>query len=145
MQLTIYTDYSLRVLLFLARNPDLTSTITEVANFYKISRNHLVKVVYQLAQLGYIKSLRGKNGGILLAKPANQINIAEVVKKTEKTFNLVECFDEVRNRCAITGYCKLKGILAQALDAYLAVLEKYTLADACDERLTFLIKQVLHK
>lgn len=145
MQLTIYTDYSLRVLLFLARNPDATSTITEVANFYKISRNHLVKVVHQLAQLGYIKSLRGKNGGIQLARPANEINIAEVVKKTEKTFTLVECFDEVKNQCAITGYCKLKGILTQALDAYLAELAKYTIADACDERLTSLIKHVLLK
>lgn len=144
MQLTLYSDYSLRVLIYLAKMPNALATISEISEFYRISRNHLVKVVHQLSQLGYVVTIRGKNGGIRLAHSSNEIPLGEVVRKTEKTFNLVECFDELHNQCVITGHCRLKKILSEALHAYFSVLDRYTLADACDPALTLFIEQVIH-
>lgn len=129
MQLTLYSDYSLRVLLYLSRTPKKVATIAEISGFYIISKNHLVKVVHRLAQLGFIISSRGKGGGIELAKPPSEITIGEVVRKTEPNFHMVECFNEETNRCVITNVCRLKGILNQALEAYFNVLDNYTLAD----------------
>lgn len=129
MRLTLYTDYSLRVLLYLANNADRVVTITELADFYKISRNHLVKVVHELGLSGYILTSRGKHGGIRLAHPAEQIVIGEVVKHTEPDFDLLECLNPVADQCVITNVCKLKSVLFTARDNFLGELNKYTLAD----------------
>lgn len=129
MQLTFHSDYSLRVLLYLSQSPKEINTITEISEFYKISKNHLVKVVHRLAQLGFIISTQGKGGGIKLAKDPSEITIGEVVRNTEPHFCLVECFNEATNRCVITDFCRLKGILNQGLMAFLDVLDKYTLAE----------------
>ncbi len=143
MQLTLYSDYSLRVLIYLSRTPNKSTTITQIAEFYDISRNHLVKVVHKLAQLGFILSTRGKNGGIKLAYPANKISIGEVVRKTEPGFFLVECFNEKTNKCAITGICRLKGILSEGLQAFLNVLDQYTLEEASTEKVMTMINYSL--
>lgn len=129
MQLTFYSDYSLRVLLYLSQMPKDTATITEISDFYKISKNHLVKVVHRLAQLEFIISTRGKGGGIKLARSSDEITIGEVVRKTEPNFNLVECFNEETNRCVITNACRLRGILHQGMEAFFNVLDQYTLAE----------------
>src|SRR5271169_635123 len=129
MRLTLYTDYSLRVLLYLAFSEDRIVTITELADFYKISRNHLVKVVHELGLSGYILTSRGKRGGIRVAHPADQIVIGEVVRKTEPDFDLLECLNPAVDHCVITNVCKLKLVLFSARDNFLGELDKYTLAD----------------
>ncbi len=129
MRLTLYTDYSLRVLLYLANNADRIVTITELADFYKISRNHLVKVVHELGLSGYILTTRGKRGGIRLARAADQIVIGEVVRKTEPDFDLLECLNPAADQCVITNVCRLKSVLFTARNNFLGDLDKYTLAD----------------
>jgi len=129
MRLTLYTDYSLRVLLYLAYNDERLVTITELADFYNISRNHLVKVVHELGLSGYVLTTRGKHGGIRLARSADQIVIGEVVRKTEPDFDLLECFNAAADNCRITNVCKLKSLLFQARSSFLGELDKYTLAD----------------
>lgn len=134
MQLTLYTDYSLRVLLYLGLNPRRMATITDIAGSYDISRNHLVKVVHNLAMEGFIMTTRGRGGGITLARPADQINIGAVVRRTEVNFHLVECFDRERNTCPIAAACFLKSALYEAQKAFISVLDRYTLADVLDNR-----------
>lgn len=129
MQLTLYSDYSLRVLLFLALQPDRLSTIDEIADSYFISRSHLVKIVHNLGQMGYINTVRGRSGGMSLAHSPENINIGEVVRKTEVSFDLVECFNMVSNTCPIAPVCALKAALMEAQRAFLKVLDRYTLAD----------------
>lgn len=130
MRLTQYTDYSLRVLLYLAYKPDRMSTITELADFYKVSRNHLVKVVHNLGLKGYLITTRGKNGGLKLARPASEIVVGDVVRDMEPDFELLECFNEDTDQCVITRACALKGVLFTARDNFLKELDKYTIADA---------------
>lgn len=130
MQLTHYTDYSLRVLIYLALKPDVSVTITEIADFYKISRNHLVKVVNHLANAGYIHTTRGKGGGLRLAHAPTDICIGEVVRKMEPNFNIVECFNPAGQYCEVEPLCALKKTLGEAMSGFLSVLDKYTLADA---------------
>ncbi|MEQ1669043.1 MAG: Rrf2 family transcriptional regulator [Sulfuriferula sp.] len=129
MQLTQYTDYSLRVLIYLAMKTDGMTTITELADFYAISRNHLVKVVHHLAQQQLILTQRGKNGGMRLARPPEQINIGDVVRLTEPNFHIAECFNRDNNQCVLTSDCQLKSILHEANAAFLATLDRYTIAD----------------
>jgi Rrf2 family nitric oxide-sensitive transcriptional repressor len=129
MQLTYYTDYSLRVLMYLAVQPERRINISEIAERYGISRNHLVKVVHNLARGGLIKSYRGKGGGIKLARDPEQINIGAVVRYTEGPLKPVECFDAERNRCVIANVCGLAAIIAEACDNFFATLDRYTLAD----------------
>lgn len=129
MRLTLYTDYSLRVLLYLAYHTDKIVTITELADFYKISRNHLVKVVHELGLNGYILTARGKRGGIRLARAADQIVIGEVIRHTEPDFDLLECLNPAADQCVITHTCKLKSVLFTARGNFLGELDKYTLAD----------------
>jgi Rrf2 family nitric oxide-sensitive transcriptional repressor len=105
-------------------------TISELANFYNISRNHLVKVVHNLGIQGYIHTIRGKHGGLKLARPANEIVVGDVVRKMEPDFDLLECFDTATDRCVITKSCSLKSVLIGARDDFLATLDQYTLADA---------------
>ncbi len=129
MRLTLYTDYSLRVLLYLAASESGMATISEVADFYEISRNHLIKVVHRLGLKGYIQTTRGKNGGICLARPPEQISIGEVVKNTEPDLHLLDCFDKKTDHCVISSECRLKGLLYRAKDQFIRELEKATLAD----------------
>lgn len=130
MRLTLYTDYSLRVLLYLAHKQDQMVTISELADFYKVSRNHLVKVVHNLGLQGYIVTTRGKNGGLKLARPASEIVVGDVVRKMEPDFELLECFNEATDHCVITRACSLKSVLVTARDNFLAMLDRYTIADA---------------
>ncbi len=130
MRLTLYTDYSLRVLLYLAYKKGEMVTITELADFYKISRNHLVKVVHNLGLQGYIITTRGKNGGLRLARAADEIVIGDVVRKMEPDFELLECFNEATDQCVITRSCALKSVLFSARDNFLSQLDQYTVADA---------------
>lgn len=129
MRLTLHTDYSLRLLMLLAMEPDALHTIEEIAQRYDISRNHLMKVVQTLAQAGFVQSLRGRSGGLRLAKPAAQINLGAVVRATEDSFALVECFDRERNTCVVAPACGLRGPIEEALQAFLGVLDRYSLAD----------------
>lgn len=130
MRLTNYTDYSLRVLVYLATKPDgELSNIKEIADVYNISKNHLMKVTYELGKMNVIETIRGRNGGIRLAHSPDKINIGEIVRKTEEDFHIVECFDEEHNQCVISPACGLKHVLKKALQAYFAVLDQYTLSD----------------
>ena len=130
MRLTNYTDYSLRVLIYLALKKDgELSTIKEIAETYNISKNHLMKIIHHLGQLGYIETIRGRNGGIKLAKAPVDINIGEVVSKTEEDFHIVDCFQQGGGYCAISPACKLKHALYEALQAFLMVLNGYSLED----------------
>lgn len=128
MQLTSYTDYSLRVLIYLSTHSDRKVTIKEISSVYKISKNHLVKVVHKLSTLGYLNTTTGVKGGISLAKSPDKINLAEVVKKMEPTFHVVECFNP-NGQCVINPVCELKSILGSALNAFLKTISQYTLAD----------------
>jgi Rrf2 family transcriptional regulator, nitric oxide-sensitive transcriptional repressor len=134
MQLTYYTDYSLRVLMYLAVHRGRLVNITEIAERYGVSRNHLVKVVHNLARGGFIKSYRGKGGGIELARDPAQINVGEVVRYTEGPPKPVECFDVERNRCVITKVCGLAEITLEACNNFFATFDRYTLADLLQHR-----------
>lgn len=129
MRLTLYTDYSLRVLLYLASKEDQLVTISELAEFYKISRNHLVKVVHNLGLNGYISTSRGRHGGIKLARPGQEVSIGEVVRTTEPDFDLLECFNAATDQCVITSSCSLKSVLINAQKTFIGTLDSYTLAD----------------
>ncbi len=130
MQLTQFTDYSCRVLIYLARLPEPGSaTISEIAAYYKISRNHLIKVVNNLASHGFVETTRGKGGGLRLARASHMIGVGEIVRLTETNMNLVECFDLKSNQCCIIRGCGLKSALHEARRAFMAVLDQFTLAD----------------
>lgn len=129
MRLTFYSDYSLRLLMYLAVRPEKLVTIQEVAETYRISKNHLTKVAFDLGRAGYLSTTRGRGGGIRLAKKPEEIGLGQVLRITEQGAGLTECFDPKTNQCAITGPCRLKGVLGRALGAFFAVLDEYTLAD----------------
>jgi Rrf2 family nitric oxide-sensitive transcriptional repressor len=128
MRLTTFSDYSFRVLIYLGAAPEGLATIESISAAYGISSNHLMKVVHRLAQLGYIETVRGKGGGMRLARPPEAINVGEVLRATEDGFDLVECMDDGDN-CRITRACVLRHVLGEARDAFLKVLDGYTLAD----------------
>ncbi|MBR2813939.1 MAG: Rrf2 family transcriptional regulator [Reyranella sp.] len=129
MRLTRYTDYAMRVLLYLGAQPDKVCSISEIARAYGISQNHLMKVAHDLGKAGYVEGVRGRLGGIRLARPADQINVGDVVRRTEEGFELVEC-----GSCVIAPACGLTGALDEALAAFMAVLDRYTLADLLKKR-----------
>jgi len=133
MQLTRYTDYSLRVLFFLGSHPGERCTISQVSEYFNVSRNHLVKVVHNLGQLGFIHTIRGKSGGMTLAMAPADINIADVVQRVEPHMNLLECFDKPTNTCPIIAQCGLKGVLYKARKGFINVLAEYTLEDLIPE------------
>jgi len=124
MRLTRYTDYAMRVLLYLARKPDKLCSIADIARAYAISQNHLMKVVNDLVNAGYLESVRGRNGGIRLARPAAEINVGALVRHTEDDFDLVGC-----SSCIIAPACGLTSVLDEALNAFLTTLDRYSLAD----------------
>ncbi|MEX6505320.1 Rrf2 family transcriptional regulator [Jiella sp. M17.18] len=124
MRLTRYTDYALRVLIYLSARPERLCSIAEIAEAYGISHNHLTKVVHELGRAGYVTTLRGRAGGIRLAKPADAIRLGEIVRATEDGFDLADC----RN-CVIAPACGMTSVLGEAVAAFLSVLDRYTFAD----------------
>jgi Rrf2 family nitric oxide-sensitive transcriptional repressor len=130
MQLTTFTDYTLRTLIYLAIEDSRRATIAEIADAYGIAENHLTKVVLLLGQAGDVETLRGRGGGLRLARPAAEISIGAVVRRTEPGLALAPCMGT--GACVITPACGLRPVLAEALDAFLAVLDRYTLADLLD-------------
>jgi Rrf2 family transcriptional regulator, nitric oxide-sensitive transcriptional repressor len=134
MRLTTFTDYSLRVLMFVATHPEGRTTIAEIARTYDISEHHLTKVVHFLGKSGYLENIRGRGGGLMLARAPTAINVGELVKLTEGGDVPAECFEHKTNACAITADCKLKFALAEAVDAFYAALRRYTLEDVVKNR-----------
>lgn len=128
MHLTSMTDYALRLLMYVAQHPDRLCTIAEIAQAYSISEAHLMKVTHQLAQHGWIETVRGKGGGMRLAHLPEDINLGAVVRSMEPDFQLVECF-ATGSACVLTGHCPLTGVLDGALQSFLAHLDGFTLED----------------
>lgn len=132
MRLTDYTDYTLRVLMYCAAHPDRLVTIAELAEHHGLSKNHLMKIVNDLARQGMLETTRGRGGGMRLLKPATQIVVGEVVRRTETDFRIVECFDEGSNACLLSPTCRLKRVFDNAMQAYFNELDSVTLADIAD-------------
>lgn len=128
MRLTQYTDFSLRVLIYLGLHNDRRCTIREISEAYGISRNHLMKVVQQLAAEGFVESVRGVGGGLSLAHAPEELSVGRIVRAMEPDMGLVECM-RPNNECVITGACALAGMLGEARTAFLVVLDGYTLGD----------------
>lgn len=133
MRLTRFTDYSLRVLIYLGLQDEQLVTIRKISDSYGISRNHLMKVVSLLTRVGYLTAQRGPGGGIRLARDPQDINLADVIRDTEEDLVMVECFDK-EGHCVLTPACKLHNIIEEALDAYIRTLRKYTLQDLIDPK-----------
>jgi len=133
MRLTSHTDYSLRLLLYLAVHPGEPVSVPDVAIAYDLSRHHLAKVSQNLARLGFVQTTRGRSGGLTLARPAAGIRVGAVVRALEPDWALVECLSS-EGRCVIAPACRLKGVLREARDAFLAVLDGYTLQDLLENR-----------
>jgi Rrf2 family transcriptional regulator, nitric oxide-sensitive transcriptional repressor len=131
VRLTQWTDYSLRVLMYCAatQGRDALPTVAEIAQTHGISRSHLTKIVMTLSAQGWLETTRGRGGGLRLLLPAAQIRVGDVVRQTEADFQLVECFDPASSHCRMDGRCRLQGVLQQAMQAFLAVLDGVTLAD----------------
>lgn len=146
MRLTDYTDYALRTLMYLGLNRDRLVTIQDIADIYGISKNHLMKVVHHLGLLGLVETVRGRSGGLRLGKEPDQINLGDVVRKTEPDFAMVECFNKERNDCILSPACELQDVLRRAVAAYLKVLDDITLADLLknDNRLRKIAKIELY-
>lgn len=134
VRLTIYTDYSLRLLMYLAVKEDGLATIAEVAESYNISKNHLMKVAHQLGVAGYIETVRGRGGGLRLAKLAKSIILGEVVRHTEPDMAIVPCFKPIDAFCVIQPSCVLRGALHRAQAAFVKVLDEYSLSDLVQPR-----------
>ena len=134
MRLTTFTDYSLRVLIYLAIDPDRRATIGEIAAAFEVSEHHLMKVVHFLGKQRLLANVRGKGGGMALACPPAEINVGAVVRLTEAGTLPAECFDRERNTCVITPACQLRHVLNEAVEAFYAALGRYTLADLVKER-----------
>ena len=142
MQLTLFTDYGLRCLMFLAAHEERLCSVKEIADAYGISRNHLVKVAHRLGQIGFVASSKGKGGGLKLARPADTYRLGDLVKELEPDLALVECMGD-HNTCRITSTCRLKNYLYQARQAFLNALNAYTLADTIrhDELIPLLLQR----
>jgi Rrf2 family nitric oxide-sensitive transcriptional repressor len=134
MKLTAFTDYSLRVLIYLAAQPQRRATIADIANAFEVSENHLTKVVHFLGKSGWLATVRGKGGGLELAMPPELIGVGKVVRQTEGVTMPVECFSGESNNCSIASICDLRGVLGEAMRAFYAVLDRYTLADLVRNR-----------
>jgi Rrf2 family transcriptional regulator, nitric oxide-sensitive transcriptional repressor len=129
MQLSRFTDYSLRVLIFLGAHSDRLCTISETAAAYRISGNHLMKVVNRLSTHGYIETVRGKGGGMRLSRAPKMINLGDVVRQMEDRFDIVECFNEKYQDCPLFPACTLRSVLADAHRNFMATLDRHTLKD----------------
>jgi Rrf2 family transcriptional regulator, nitric oxide-sensitive transcriptional repressor len=128
MRLTSFSDYALRLLMMAAAQEDRLITIEEAAEVYDISRTHLMKIANQLTRAGFLKAVRGRSGGLKLGTSPSKIRLGDVIRATEPDFALVECF-AADNVCVITRCCRLRGIVGEALEAFMATFDRYTLAD----------------
>ncbi|MGI2172453.1 Rrf2 family transcriptional regulator [Shewanella sp. MF05960] len=133
MQLTRYTDFGIRILMYLAVQPERETLfrIAEVTSVFDLSSNHVAKIIHQLGKLGYLQTIRGKSGGFKLAKTADQLHLGQLIRDLEHSLAPIDCESPY---CRFTPICKLKGVLGKAVAAYLAVLDQYTLADIVDNR-----------
>ena len=129
MRLTHHSNYAIRLMMYCGLADRPVCRIADIANAYGISENHLTKIAQRLAQIGVIETVRGRNGGVRLARAPQDINVGEILRSTEENLTLVECFDEQSNSCPLASACRLKCILERGLAAFLAVLDGYTLAD----------------
>lgn len=134
MRLTVFTDNALRCLMMLGWEPTRPHTVEHIARSMNMSYEHLVKIVHRLAELGYVETVRGRHGGVRLARAASDIRIGELVRATEESLALVECFTPETNACPVAPACRLAGMLDSALDAFFAVLDAQTLADVLEPR-----------
>jgi Rrf2 family nitric oxide-sensitive transcriptional repressor len=134
MQLTLHADYSLRILLYLVENPDRYVSTREISQAYRVSKNHLVRVVQTLRGHGFVEVSEGRSGGVKLARDPATINLGDVVRKAEPNFRIVECFDLETNTCPIVPVCRLRGVLAKALEGFFSVLDNCSLADLVSTR-----------
>jgi Rrf2 family nitric oxide-sensitive transcriptional repressor len=129
MQLSLHADFALRVLIYLGTHRNRLVTTQEISSAYCISKHHLVRVVQTLAEQGYVDVHAGRSGGVILARKPDQIRLGDVVRSAEPNMRLVECFDRETNTCPIASVCALKGMLNEAMNAFLASLNQYTIAD----------------
>lgn len=134
MKLNAFTDYSLRVLIYLGAQPTQRATIADIATAFDVSANHLTKVVHFLARTGWVTSMRGKGGGLELAMPPELIGVGDVVRAAEGEPLPAECFGEGGGQCRIGDVCRLRGVLGEAVNAFYAALDAYTLADLVHNR-----------
>ncbi len=134
MRLPLHTDFALRLMIYLEVHPGRLVTTREVASAYQISHHHLTKVVRDLTALSLVEAVRGRSGGIRLAKPADEVNVGAVVRHFSSSRVLIECFDEETNTCPISPACRLKKILHDAEEAFLKVLDGYFLSDIARNR-----------
>jgi Rrf2 family nitric oxide-sensitive transcriptional repressor len=145
MRLTTFSDYGLRVLIFAATAPDDRATIAQVATAYGISQNHVVKVVHRLGQLGLLANTRGRGGGLRLAVAPSHIHLGRVVRALEGGDIPAECFEPEGNTCVISHACRLQGIFQEAVEAFYATLDRYTLADLVQRKAPIVITLHRHK
>ncbi|MGC2856659.1 RrF2 family transcriptional regulator [Novispirillum sp. DQ9] len=131
MRLSTFSDYSLRVLIFLGSRPGERVTIDQIAAAYRISRNHLMKVVGTLGRIGLIGTVRGRGGGMALARPAESVRLGDVLRQTERGDALVECLDNRQTDCPLCGVCPLTPMFEEAREAFFETMNRFTLADAC--------------
>lgn len=134
MELSRFTDYAMRVLIYTAARSPEKVTLRELADAYRVSHHHLVKIVHKLGALGYLRNQRGRTGGIYIGRPPASIRLGDVIRHTETHFNLVECFNPATDTCRISPVCRLKGIFNEAGEAFLGVMDNYTLADLVSNR-----------
>lgn len=133
MRMTLHTDYALRTLIYLAVRPDQLITVRAIADSYGLSRNHLLKVALNLNRGGFIETVRGRSGGLRLAKPAGEITVGAVVRHLEEDFALVECLRAGGGLCSISSLCRMKEIFRDALAAFLTVLDSHTIGDVAKD------------
>ncbi|MDD9333840.1 MAG: iron-responsive transcriptional regulator RirA, partial [Bartonella sp.] len=129
MRLTKQTNYALRMLMYCASNQEALSRIPEIASTYAVSELFLFKILQPLVEAGFIKTVRGRNGGVKLAKPATEISVADVIKITEDNFSMAECFDNQSSNCPLIDFCGLNIVLKKALDSFFDVLSLTSIAD----------------
>lgn len=144
MELTLYTDYSLRVLIYLGLRENEVCQLADIAAAYRVSRHHLLKVVQGLARNGFVRTLRGKHGGIALALPPDRIDIGRVIRLAEGPIQPVECMRGDRNHCVISGACRLTRLFQEASENFLGTFDNVTLADLLAHRKTRIGELLLH-
>ncbi len=143
MQLTTFTDYSFRILMYLGEKKS-KATIAEIAKTFDVSLNHMVKVAHKLGKEGFIHTIKGRGGGILLVRPPDDIKLGDVVRKNEPHMDVLECFNKETNECPVAGDCRLRQIVDEAMCGFLGVLDQYTLADLLGKDRSRL-PQVMHE
>lgn len=136
MRLSVQTDYALRMLMFLAAN-DGQHSIAEISARYGISKNHMMKVAQRLVAEGFVKSVRGRNGGLLLNQPADKINVGHVVRVLEDTGSFVDCFDADGKGCVVSPVCGLRHVFEDAIESFFVTMDGYTVADVVGDREKF--------